>query len=67
MIQRMTPLRLISTAVTLLAAAAPVWAQQKIGKAPDPDKPWLVVVVSAVLLIVVLVGSFKPSKRGHRD
>ena len=59
--------RIMVATLALLCVAAPLLAQQQIGKPPGPGKPWLVGVIWALLVIAVLVGSFKPSKRGHQD
>ena len=59
--------RIMAAMLTLQCAAAPLLAQAQIGNAPEPGKAWLAGVISVVLICAVLVGSFKPSKRGHQD
>ena len=51
----------------LLCVAAPLLAQTQIGNAPEPGKPWAAGAISVLLVVAVLIGSFKPSKRGHQD
>jgi len=51
----------------LLAMTSTVLAAQKIGKAPIPKKGWVSSLILIGLLVVVMIASFKPSKRGHRD
>jgi len=61
-------LRFTSAILGMTLSAHSAWAQHKpIGPAPDPERPWIVVVVSVVLVVLVLIASFKTSKRGHRD
>ena len=60
-------LRSLMTTGWLLAMTSTVLAAQKVGKAPIPKKGWVSSLILIGLLVVVMIASFKPSKRGHRD
>ena len=53
------------SALTLLLAAGPAVAQP-VEKAPDAS-PWLAVVAAIFLVLLVCIGSFMSSRRGHQD
>ena len=61
--------RCLAAILALLLTAWPALAQDapQIGKAPDPDKPWIAFVIAVVLVIGVATASFMTPKRGHQD
>jgi len=61
----------LPTAVlTLLLTALPALAQDAT-KAPSPKQtmaqPWASIVVAFFLIMMIAIGSFMSSKRGHQD
>jgi len=61
---------LSAAVLTLLLTALPVLAQEA-SKAPSPKttmaQPWFSIVVAFFLMMMIAVGSFMSSKRGHQD
>ncbi len=56
--------------VTLLLTALPVLAQDAT-KAPSPKQlmaqPWVTILAAFFLAMLIAIGSFMSSKRGHQD
>ncbi len=63
-------MHLPTTVLTLLLTALPVLAQEAT-KAPSPKttmaQPWASIVAAFFLMMMIAVGSFMSSKRGHQD
>ncbi len=54
------------TLLTLVFTAAPAALAQPVAEA-KPVAGWLAFMVMIVLLIVIAIGSFMSSRRGHQD
>lgn len=57
---------LVLALLTLVLTAAPAVMAQPVEEA-KPVAGWLAFMVMIVLLIVIAVGSFMSSRRGHQD
>jgi len=57
-----------AAAMLMLMLLGPSAMAQDIGPANEPaHTPWITVVLSVVLVVLVAIGSFMSPKRGHQD